>query len=397
MMNQPGMINSPGGHAPAGFVRPSQKRRAVKVMLGIVVFLFFLLIGLLVLGLIAGELTERGGQAGPIAFMVGMVFAMLPVPIYIMLILWIDRYESEPMWMIATAFVWGATVAVFASYILNTINHIIAASFWGHEAGELFSAVISAPVVEESSKALILFIFFFWKKDEFDGIIDGIVYAGMVGLGFAMTENVQYYGKAALASGVEGSAVLFILRGGIAPFSHPLFTSMTGIGLGWARQSNNKAVKFLMPIVGFGLAMFLHASWNLSASLGTVVFFLIYGAVMIPVFVAALVSIIFALRREGRVVGEHLRCDLQRGIFSEEEYNRLCSVRGRMGSSFRALRRGGIGLWRARMEYNQMASELAFHRSRVARGFASNQQSAQEQEAAYLQVLQELRRRLGPH
>jgi RsiW-degrading membrane proteinase PrsW (M82 family) len=326
-----------------------------------------------------------------------MVFAMLPVPIYIMLILWIDRYESEPMWMIATAFVWGATVAVFASYILNTINHIIAASFWGHEAGELFSAVISAPVVEESSKALILFIFFFWKKDEFDGIIDGIVYAGMVGLGFAMTENVQYYGKAALASGVEGSAVLFILRGGIAPFSHPLFTSMTGIGLGWARQSNNKAVKFLMPIVGFGLAMFLHASWNLSASLGTVVFFLIYGAVMIPVFVAALVSIIFALRREGRVVGEHLRCDLQRGIFSEEEYNRLCSVRGRMGSSFRALRRGGIGLWRARMEYNQMASELAFHRSRVARGFASNQQSAQEQEAAYLQVLQELRRRLGPH
>jgi RsiW-degrading membrane proteinase PrsW (M82 family) len=41
---------------------------------------------------------------------------------------------------------------------------------------------------------LILVVLFLWKKDEFDGIIDGIVYAGMVGLGFAMTENILYYG-----------------------------------------------------------------------------------------------------------------------------------------------------------------------------------------------------------
>src|ERR1051325_2993256 len=399
MMNQPQMMNNPGAYAPTlMMITPSKNRRALKWLFGIIAFLFFTLVGLLVLGLIRGELMERGGvEAGPIAFMVGMVFAMLPVPIYIMLILWIDRYESEPMWMLATAFIWGATVAVLASYIINTINHIIAASMWGHDVGELFSAVISAPVVEETSKAFILFILFFWKKDEFDGIIDGIVYAGMVGLGFAMTENVQYYGKAALSGGVEGSVVLFIIRGGIAPFSHPLFTSMTGIGLGWARQSNSKAIKFIMPLIGFGLAMLLHASWNLSASLGPVIFFLTYGALMIPIFISALISIIFALRREGRIVREHLLCDLQRGIFSQEEYNRLCSVSGRMGASFRALARGGVGKWRARMDYNQAASELAFHRSRVARGIRSSPQAAQEREAAYLQLLHELRQRLGSH
>jgi len=60
----------------------------------------------------------------------------------------------------------------------------------------IFGAVISAPIVEESAKAFILFVLFFWKKDEFDGIVDGIVYAGMVGLGFAMTENILYYGRA---------------------------------------------------------------------------------------------------------------------------------------------------------------------------------------------------------
>ncbi len=396
-MNKPGMINNPGAHAPTMVLRPSKNRSVVKWLLGLVALLFALLIGLLVLGLIEGELVERGGAAGPIAFMVGITFAMLPVPIYIMLILWIDRYESEPIWMLATAFLWGSTVAVLAAYILNTINHIIAASIWGHEVGELFSAVISAPVVEESAKALILFIIFFWKKDEFDGILDGIVYAGMVGLGFAMTENVQYYGKAALQGGIEGTVILFIIRGGMAAFSHPLFTSMTGIGLGWARQSNSKAVKFIMPLMGFGLAMFLHASWNLSASFGGAIFFLTYGALMIPVFVITLVSIIFAWRREGRVVREHLQCDLQRGIFSQEEYNRLCSVSGRMGSSFRAFTKGGFGVWRARMEYNQIASELAFHRSRVARGIMSDPQSAAEREAGYIQLLQELRQRLGSH
>jgi RsiW-degrading membrane proteinase PrsW (M82 family) len=398
MMNQPPMMNSPGAYAPTVMVvKPSTNRRVLKWLIGLIALLFALLIGLLVLGLIAGELTERGGAAGPIAFLVGITFAMLPVPIYIMLILWIDRYESEPIWMLATAFLWGATVAVFAAYILNTINHVIAASMWGHDVGEFISAVISAPVVEESAKGLILFIFFFWKKDEFDGILDGIVYAGMVGLGFAMTENVQYYGKAALQGGIEGTLILFIIRGGMAAFSHPLFTSMTGIGLGWARQSNSKAIKVIAPVIGFGLAMLLHATWNFSASLSPIIFFLTYGAVMIPIFVLALVSIIFAWRREGRVVREYLLPDLQRGIFSQEEYNRLCSVRGRMGASFRALRSGGFGIWRARMEYNQMASELAFHRSRVARGFSSSQQSAAEREAAYLQLLQDLRQRLGPH
>jgi len=51
-----------------------------------------------------------------------MICATLPVPIYIMLLLWIDRYESEPLWMLTTAFLWGALVAVFIAIILNTIN-----------------------------------------------------------------------------------------------------------------------------------------------------------------------------------------------------------------------------------------------------------------------------------
>ncbi len=135
------------------------------------------------------------------------------------------------------------------------------------KAGEAFAAVISAPIVEETGKALILFIFFFWKKDEFDGVVDGIVYASLAALGFAMTENILYYGRAALGGG-EQLTLILIIRGFFAPFSHPLFTSMTGIGLGLARQSSNIAVKILTPIVGLMMAIFMHSIWNGSAVFG---------------------------------------------------------------------------------------------------------------------------------
>jgi hypothetical protein len=249
--------------------------------------------------------------------------------------------------------------------------------------------------VEESAKGFILFVFFFWKKDEFDGIIDGIVYAGMVGLGFAMTENIQYYGRS-LQSGLGGLTVVFILRGMIGPFSHPLFTSMTGIGLGWARQSDNGFIKITMPVLGFMLAILMHATWNGSVTFGGLVGFVVaYCVVMAPAFVITLMTIFFALRREGRIVREFLYVDCQNGLLAPHEYEKLCSVRGRMGLSWNALTKRGFATWRERMKYNQAASELAFHRSRVKRGFVPNPQVAQEREQAYQQLLYELQRRLG--
>jgi RsiW-degrading membrane proteinase PrsW (M82 family) len=348
------------------------------------------LLGLIVLLLI-------GSETGLVELVIGMICATLPVPIYIMLLLWIDRYESEPLWMLATAFLWGALVAVFIAMILNTINGaIVTAVTQSVQIGENFGAVISAPIVEESAKAFILFVLFLWKRDEFDGIIDGIVYAGMVGLGFAMTENILYYGRA-VQGGAGSLTFIFILRGMAAPFSHPLFTSMTGIGLGWSRQSNNGFIKVVMPVLGFMLAILLHATWNGTATFGGAAgFFAGYFLIMGPAFIITLMVIFFSLRREGRVVSQFLYPDYQRGFIDPIEYQKLSTIRGRMGMSWKAMMTGGFSCWRAQMRYNQTASELAFHRSRVARGFVRDANSAQERENDYLYTLQELRRKRGP-
>ena len=379
---------NPAAYQPV--VIPKSKRlSAIKIIAAIVASMFGLLLGLLILLLI-------GAETGMVELVIGMVCATLPVPIYVMLLLWIDRYEAEPLWMLATSFFWGAIVAVFISLIFNTGIQIFAAvASNSEEVGDAVGAVISAPIVEESAKALILFILFFWKKDEFDGIVDGIVYAGMVGLGFAMTENILYYGRA-MQKGPEFLQAVWIIRGMAAPFSHPLFTSMTGIGLGWARQSEKTFTKIMAPFLGFGLAVLMHAAWNGSAVFfGGGGFFVTYFMVMGPALIITLMVTHFQLRREGRLVHQFLYPDYQKGFFDQHEYERLCTVRGRMGMSWSAFWSHGFSGWRMRRRCNQMASELAFHRSRVARGFHRNAQQAAEREEEYRSTLHELRQQFA--
>jgi RsiW-degrading membrane proteinase PrsW (M82 family) len=370
--------------APTIIIARSPQVSGIKVALSIFAILVALFLGLLVLIVI-------GIETGPIALMLGLITATIPVPLYIILVLWIDRYEAEPLWMLATAFFWGALIATFFAFLLNTTSQGVVGALTNANAGQAFAAVISAPIVEEIGKAFILFIFFFWKKDEFDGVVDGIVYASMAALGFAMTENILYYGKAVAEGGGGALTLLVIIRGFFAPFSHPLFTSLTGIGLGLARQSTNIAVKLVTPVIGLLMAIFMHSIWNGSAVFGGGgVFVLTYILVMVPAFIILLVVISLALRREGQVVREFLIIDLEHGVLTREEYDQVGSILGRMGSSFRAFSQSGVTGWRARRRFNQLASELAFHRSRVSRGVHAGNQDETAQEAAYLQALQDL-------
>src|ERR1043165_1646628 len=307
--NQPGPVA-----APTIIITRTPRVSAIKVALGILAMLIASFLGLLVLIVI-------GIETGPVALLLGFIAATIPVPLYIILVLWIDRYEAEPLWMLATAFFWGALVATFFAFLLNTTSEGVVGALSNASAGQAF----------------ILFIFFFAKKDEFGGVVDGIVYASVTALGFAMTENILYYGKAA-AAGSGQLTLIFVIRGFFAPFSHPLFTSMTGIGLGLARQSRNMAVKVLTPIIGLLTAIFMHSIWNGSAVFGGgPVFLLTYIVVMVPAFLIMLIVIAFALRREGQVVRQFLAPDLNCGTLTRQEYDQVGSVFGRMGSSFKAL------------------------------------------------------------
>ena len=57
----------------------------------------------------------------------------------------------------------------------------------------MVGACISAPFVEEAMKGLAVFGVFYFLRREFDGVVDGVIYATFAALGFAAVENIIYY------------------------------------------------------------------------------------------------------------------------------------------------------------------------------------------------------------
>ena len=128
----------------------------------------------------------------------------------------------------------------------------------------MVSGAIVAPVVEEVAKGLALLAIFYWKRQEFDGVLDGIMYGALVGFGFAMTENFFYFVGAYDEGGLGAMSVLIVLRAVVFGLNHAFYTGLTGLGLGLARNRRQRG-----PLILFGLAaaIVVHALHNFGAGI----------------------------------------------------------------------------------------------------------------------------------
>jgi len=336
-------------------------------------------------------LLAIGLETEPAGFVAGLLMAAVPVPFYIAFSLWIDRFEPEPTWLLFIAFLWGSSIAVFFAMIFNGVSEGLLSTAVGAGSAAALTPILSAPLVEEFAKGAALLLLFVWRRDEFDNVTDGIIYAFMVGLGFAMTENVQYYSAAFGEGGGSGAAGVFVLRGIISPFAHPLYTSMTGIGFGIARETNRAGVRWLAPIVGLAGAVLLHALWNLSASLG-IVFIATYLAYMVPAFFGVCAIAFVSLRREARLIRAHLEPVIAERVLTSDDLAIVTSVRARLRASTRALFDGGLRKWSARRRFHALATELAFHAWRSSR---EHDAEARETHAELVGAIRATRATLG--
>lgn len=306
---------------------------------------------------------------GLFASLLGGLTAFIPAVFYLMIVLWLDRYDPEPFAPLVFAFAWGALFAIFVSGIFNGIFDAAAGSALGSLAGNTLTGIISAPFIEEATKGLgVLVIWQVFRRD-FDSVVDGIVYAGVVALGFAAVENVDYYGRSFIEGGYGMLFGTFLLRGVLAPFSHVLFTSMTGIGCGIARETHNKTLKVIAPLGGYFGAMFLHALWNTLASFSGKVFFLGYFVLQIPLFLIFIGAIIYLVRREGRILRETLAVEVQRGLITQAQLDTVVSVFKRSGWVWSAL--GNTAKLNARRQFLRTVAKLGLCYWHVARATAA--------------------------
>ena len=322
---------------------------------------------IVVLGLDAVQSFASGAGAAP--FAIALPLALLPVPLLVAGVLWMDRLEPEPRSNLVFAFGWGAGIAALTALIINTADlEYVTMPALGASTGQYVTATFVAPVVEETLKGMVLIGLLWRRRPELDGPTDGIIYAAMVGLGFAMVENVGYYINAFVSPEHGGAALLgytFVLRGLLSPLLHPIFTSMTGLGVAYAADQRHGG-KWAVAL-GLLAAMILHGTWNglsLYGTAGLVAGYLIMAGVLV-----VLLNILVADRR--RVIGliqRYLPGYERTGLVTEEDIEMLAALPARAAARRWARAAGGLPASAAMSDFQLAATELAMARAKADRG-----------------------------
>jgi RsiW-degrading membrane proteinase PrsW (M82 family) len=331
------------------------------------VFLIFLWV---LLGLLGQQLETQ-------VIVVSALMAVIPVFVVVPTFLWVDRFEAEPLRYLVFAFLWGALVSVVVAFVLNTAGMLVLLQADWIDPMET-GAVYLAPITEETLKGLGILLVFLARRREFDGIVDGVVYAGLIGAGFAFSENVLYLGNAYTEFGSEGLTATFIVRGLMGPFAHSLFTVCIGVGIGIAVSSRRPGVRVAAVLIGWVCAMLLHGIWNFSALAGQEGFFEAYLTFQVPLFLAFVGFLVWLRRREGQLIGQFLSAYADAGWLTYGEVSMLSHLATRREARAWARHHGGLPAKRSMTAFQDSASELALLRSRIVHGTAEKDAAQRE-------------------
>ena len=299
-----------------------------------------------------------------IGFVLSTAVTLIPTLLYVGLVWWCDRFEREPWPLLAATFLWGALPAVVFAVIAELLLDIPLDALGSSMAYELVSSGGIASIVEEMVKAIALLGLFLLARSEFDGRLDGIVYGALVGFGFAMTENLFYFMAVLFEEGWGTWIVVVFLRTVVFGFNHAFFTSLTGLGLGIARMTRDRWLRWLAPLLGLGGAIFFHAIHNVGASLADVTCMTLgisvladWGGIWIIIAI-----ILLSWEQERQILREFLEDEAipiedRQAVTYARLWQRvplIAPVVSRARSS-------------AQREYHQLLAELALRKHRLAR------------------------------
>jgi RsiW-degrading membrane proteinase PrsW (M82 family) len=316
----------------------------------------------------------------PVGLLLSVIASSIPAAFYAGVILRLDRYESEPMRVVAACFAWGAIGAILLSIIASIIFEDVVADLIGPEFAPGLTIVFGAPLIEETAKGIALLAVLLIARDEFDSTLDGLVYGALVGAGFAMTENILYFGQTYLEGGLGPFGTLVVARAIFGGLAHPAYTAVTGAALGWARSQYGRGWRrFVVPILGWAGAVTLHMAWNGGLTLtenwlgDPGILELVAVQAMIVLVPAVLVLYVVARlshRHELEILRRELRQEVEQGTISEAEYRLITDDARRKETLAIARSRGGRALRGQQLAFFHTAGDLAFRRHHLQRGDA---------------------------
>jgi len=316
------------------------------------------LAALIVLGILVLVFLGFMTALDPGVAILGGLLASVAIGLVLLAYLWLDRWEPEPPRLLLFAFLWGAGLCTSVAIVINTVAIAV--------VGEI-ATVFVAPVVEEALKGSFLLIMLTGRRrKEMTSLTDCLVFAGITAAGFAWVEDILY-----LVQNPDSFGLVAVMRLVFSPFAHPLFTSMTGVGVFLSLRQKSGGMKALCIIGGFAAAMLLHGIWNGAPTfLGFEGFVLVYALFMVPVFAGMIVLAVLSRRSERKLVVKHLPGLVRDGIVTPGQAACLDSFAHRKLGRQQAMALGGPA---AKVPYGQLvdaATELAFVRDRYDRGLA---------------------------
>ena len=225
-----------------------------------------------------------------------LILAIAPGVAISAYIIFKDQYNREPRRHLIISFLLGMLsvlpalgMEVSASSLLSNFP-----IFFKSTIGIAINAYFFVALPEEICKFLML-LWYAYRKKEFDEPFDGIVYAVMVGMGFATIENISYVSQYGLMTG--------IMRLFLAIPAHASFAIIMGYFMGKARFSAKKE-QFLL-FLGVFWAIIFHGSYDFflflqeSHRTGT-------DNASLLMFLGALISLITGIILSKKAIREHL-------------------------------------------------------------------------------------------
>ena len=350
--------------------RASRSKHLIRagVLLGLGVLLWLLVIDIFVFTQSAGP-----GVAAICAI------ACLPTTAFGLLVIRrMDRNEKEPWRLVLVAAAWGAIVATSLVIWGESLWEATAQRTLVPGPGLDASIAFSAGAFEELAKGTAVVLLFLVMRNDFDDVVDGIVYGAAVGLGFNFMESVAYmtnlyaiftpegYGWYAAGFQWYGRQVLGLF------FGHTTYTAFIGAGLGVARQLPHKRQKAFAIVSGFLIAIAAHFSWDawvtffpINNTLFGLVEIHLRTLIMTGPFTALLIALLlFGIRYEALALSDQFRKEAASGsgAILPEEVPILASPWRRLKQRLRAFSRGGLGAYLkvARLQSAQL--DLAMER-----------------------------------
>jgi RsiW-degrading membrane proteinase PrsW (M82 family) len=351
------------------------------IVASVIVIISVLAIAGYFLYFLGGGLTFLGG-----------ILALVPLVIVLLGVRWIDRWEPEPRLLQLLAVLWGAGASIGVAVTFDYgLSMLYASAGLGENYSILLQVAVQAPIVEEFAKGFGLLLIYLFARRYFDGPVDGIVYAALIGGGFAFTENIQYFAlQINEAGGLDRSvAEIFFIRGLLSPFAHVMFTAFTGFFIGLAARKGTALGGIGFFLIGVIPAIFLHMFWN-GILFFIYDFYAYYLVVQVPLFAIAVLIVVLLRRREAKMTQLRLGEYAAAGWFNQSEVNTLGTAAGRRQALAWARQRGMKAVMK---EYIKDATHLAFTRNRIVSG--RDRIGSQQDEALLLAQVTESRTRLA--